>query len=69
MFKYAGVNPCAEEPLPAGGSCLLGAINLSEFVDNPFTKDAAFNIPEVTLNKQMENLSNEEYKLVYESLK
>lgn len=33
-FKYAGVNPCAEEPLPAGGSCLLGAINLAEFVDN-----------------------------------
>ena len=31
-FEYAGVNPCAEEPLPAGGSCLLGAINLSEFV-------------------------------------
>lgn len=31
-FKYAGVNPCAEEPLPAGGSCLLGAINLAEFV-------------------------------------
>jgi len=32
-FEYAGVNPCAEEPLPAGGSCLLGSINLSEFVD------------------------------------
>ena len=32
-FQYAGVNPCAEEPLPAGGSCLLGSINLSEFVD------------------------------------
>ena len=31
-FSYAGVNPCAEEPLPAGGSCLLGSINLSEFV-------------------------------------
>jgi len=31
-FEYAGVNPCAEEPLPAGGSCLLGSINLSEFV-------------------------------------
>ena len=45
-FEYAGVNPCAEEPLPAGGSCLLGAINLSEFVLSPFTKDAAFDIPE-----------------------
>ena len=39
-FKYAGVNPCAEEPLPAGGSCLLGSINLSEFVTNPFTNNA-----------------------------
>lgn len=32
-FKYAGVNPCAEEPLPAGGSCLLGALNLAEFIN------------------------------------
>lgn len=39
-FSYAGVNPCAEEPLPAGGSCLLGSINLSEFVINPFTDRA-----------------------------
>lgn len=33
-FKYSGVNPCAEEPLPAGGSCLLGSINLAEFVNS-----------------------------------
>lgn len=33
-FEYAGTNPCAEEPLPAGGSCLLGALNLSAFVDS-----------------------------------
>ena len=34
------VHNCAEEPLPAGGSCLLGSINLSEFVINPFTDKA-----------------------------
>lgn len=41
-FSYAGVNPCAEEPLPAGGSCLLGSVNLSAFVQNPFTEEAFF---------------------------
>ena len=41
-FSYAGVNPCAEEPLPAGGSCLLGSVNLAEFVQNPFTEEAFF---------------------------
>ena len=38
-FEYAGTNPCAEEPLPAGGSCLLGSINLAEFVN----EDKSFN--------------------------
>ena len=37
-YEYAGTNPCAEEPLPAGGSCLLGSMNLAEFV-----KDGEFN--------------------------
>lgn len=40
-FHYAGTNPCAEEPLPAGGSCLLGSLNLSEFVvDRKFDYDS-----------------------------
>ena len=33
-FEYAGTNTCAEEPLPAGASCLLGSINLAEFVND-----------------------------------
>lgn len=33
---------CAEEPLPAFGSCNLTSINLSEFVKNPFTSHARF---------------------------
>jgi ribonucleoside-diphosphate reductase alpha chain len=41
-FEFAGVNPCAEETLPAFGSCNLASINLSEFVKNPFTKYARF---------------------------
>lgn len=40
-FRYAGTNPCAEEPLPAGGSCLLGSLNLAEFVsENWFDFDS-----------------------------
>lgn len=46
-FSYAGVNPCAEEPLPAGGSCLLGSVNLSEFVRNPFSESADFDFEEL----------------------
>lgn len=44
-FEFHGTNPCAEEPLPAGGSCLLGSINLSEFVTQPFTENAGFDFP------------------------
>lgn len=33
-------NPCGEVPLPSNGACNLGALNLTQFVREPFSPDA-----------------------------
>jgi len=35
-------NPCGEQPLPEYGACLLGSVNLTCFVHDPFTDKARF---------------------------
>ncbi|HXH73080.1 MAG TPA: adenosylcobalamin-dependent ribonucleoside-diphosphate reductase [Mariprofundaceae bacterium] len=43
--EIRATNPCGEQPLPPYGACLLGSINLTKFVRDPFTDQAAFDWP------------------------
>ncbi|MBT3622239.1 MAG: adenosylcobalamin-dependent ribonucleoside-diphosphate reductase [Flavobacteriales bacterium] len=41
-YKNTSTNPCSEIAMQGGDSCRLIALNLFNFVENPFTKDAKF---------------------------
>lgn len=45
-YQIETTNPCGEQPLPKGGCCGLSSINLSEYIKNPFTPNATFDVDE-----------------------
>ena len=42
LEDISATNSCAEQPLPANGTCPLASINLSRLVKKPFSAEAAF---------------------------
>ena len=48
-MEVVGTNPCSEEPLGAYDDCCLGSVNLSAFVDQPFTSNARLKFDELNL--------------------
>ncbi len=54
-YENSSTNPCSEIAMQGGDSCRLIALNLYNFVDNPFTSEAKFNYEkfyEVTYESQ-----------------
>lgn len=47
-YEIQGVNACSEYPTTGYGTCLLGSINLSNYVLNPFTDNAKINVDKLS---------------------
>lgn len=51
--RITATNPCGEVPLPPYGACDLGSINLTRFVESPFTSEARIDIDKVVETTQV----------------
>lgn len=51
--NITATNPCGEIPLPSYGACNLGALNLTQFVENPFTEKAEINWKQLEVSTQI----------------
>lgn len=60
VFNGLVTGNCGEQPLPPGGACTLGAINLTQFILNPFTENASVDFDDLinTVNIAVEFLDN-----------
>lgn len=47
-YEIQGVNACSEYPTTGYGTCLLGSINLSNYVLHPFTESVEINVDKLT---------------------
>lgn len=65
-YQIETTNPCGEQPLPKGGCCGLSSINLSEYIKNPFTSNAAFDY--ITFQEDIQHVVRAMDDLVDENL-